>query len=383
MVMAESLFAGTERHDRAAFAAAVEIVGGSLSARAEQDRFEVGGSVLAARTGTLLELLAEVLTEATYPPEAVRADKERVAEEVVLAGSQPEVRAGEALRRRLYGSHPYATGMPTPEAVRAVGAASLRRLHDDVLRPKGSHLVLVGDLPADVLLGLAEESLARWLRAAGSQPTEIEPLPPVHRGPIQLVERAGAVQSNLRVASPAPRRTDRSWPAAMLANLVFGGMFSSRLVENLREDKGYTYSPHSGIGHGRAGSSLVVQAEVATEVTARALLEMRYELGRAATGGFSAEEIESARRYALGTLAFSTATQAGLAGMLAALAANGLGPAYLGTHGAALAALTADEVNVAASELLAPERMVTVVVGDSGRVLGGLSTLDAVDAVQG
>jgi predicted Zn-dependent peptidase len=383
MVMAESLFAGTERRDRAAFAAAVEMIGGSLSAHAEQDRFEVAGSVLAARTGTLLGLLAEVLTEAAYPAEAVRADRERVAEEVVLADSQPEVRAGEALRRRLYGSHPYSTGLPTPEAVRAVGATSLRRLHDDVLRAKGSHLVLVGDLPADVLLALAEEALARWLRAAGSQPTGIEPLPPVRRGPIQLVERAGAVQSNIRVATLAPRRTDPAWPAAMLANLVFGGMFSSRLVENLREDKGYTYSPSSGIGHARAGSSLVVQAEVATEVTAQALLELRYELGRAATGGFSAEEIESARRYALGALAFSTATQAGLAGMLAALAAGGLGPDYLAAHAAALAAVSAGEVNEAASALLAPERMVTVVLGDSGRVIDGLSTLDAVDAVPG
>src|SRR6185312_17477046 len=107
---------------------------------------------------------------------------------------------------------------------------------------------------------------------------------------------------------------------SQLATQVFGGYFSSRWVENIREDKGYTYGPHSLIEHAVAGSALVVAAEVATEVTGPALLETLYELGRLASLPPKDEELEQARQYALGTLQLGMSTQAGLAGLLSTYA---------------------------------------------------------------
>ena len=147
--------------------------------------------------------------------------------------------------------------------------------------------------------------------------------------------------------------------------MIFGGYFSSRLVENIRERKGYTYSPRSWIDHQPLGSVLTVQADVGTEVTAPALLEMRYELGRIATLPVSAEELDAARRYLIGTTALSTQTQSGLAEYLQALSLAGLGLDYLRDLPKRLEKVTVDEVRDAAAEYLAPARLPTVIVGDT------------------
>jgi len=146
------------------------------------------------------------------------------------------------------------------------------------------------------------------------------------------VHRPGAVQSQLRFSADALPRTDADYPAFQLANLVLGGYFSSRLVENLREDKGYTYGPHSRIEHDALASSLLLDADVRTEVTAPALLEVWYELGRMATLPVKPEELEDVRQYAVGSLALSIATQAGLASTLSALIGVGLGLDWLREH---------------------------------------------------
>ena len=148
------------------------------------------------------------------------------------------------------------------------------------------------------------------------------------------------MQSQLRLSAAAIPRTDRRYPALQLANLAFGGYFSSRLVENLREDKGYTYHASSSLEFDPYGAALLVETDCASEVTAAALLEMRYELGRVAVVPPSASELESARRYAIGSLLISMTTQAGLASTLAGLAGVGLSSAWVREHPQRLEAVT-------------------------------------------
>jgi predicted Zn-dependent peptidase len=378
MVLAESLFAGTMGRSRQELASAVERLGGSLGASYDGDRFVVGGSVLAANLPQMLDLYAEFLAEAAFAPAEVRADRDRVADETLISLTQPEVIASEALRRRLHGRHPSATGLPAPAALRRVSPAALRDLSSRVLSPVPAHLVVVGDLDAARTVRLVEERLGPWLSIAGSgEPVALPPLPEVRRGPVELVDRPGSVQSNLLTGLAAPARGDDWWPAASLANLVYGGLFTSRLVGNLRERNGYSYSPRSSIGHGRAGSTFVARADVGREVTAAALLEMRYEMARVAVSGIEDEELESARRYALGTLSFLTATQSGLAATLSSLAAVGIGPGYLTSHPAAIARATKAEVEEAARRLFGGPSG-TVVVGDAEAVGASLAAVDEV-----
>jgi predicted Zn-dependent peptidase len=175
-------------------------------------------------------------------------------------------------------------------------------------------------------------------------------------------------------------RTDPQWPALQLANIIFGGYFSSRWTENIREDKGYTYGPHSRVEHRMLGSTLTLEVEVDRDVTAPALLETYYELGRIASLPVTAAEVESVRDYAIGTLALSTATQSGLASTLAGLAAFGLGLDWLQEHPKRLLATTVEQVSAAATHFLAPSGFTSVIVGDAEKITGPLAGLGPVES---
>ncbi|GIM97900.1 M16 family metallopeptidase [Paractinoplanes toevensis] len=376
-LLSQALFTGTGTMSSVDIAAGLQAVGGGLSAGLDPDRLLVTGNALASGLDRMLEILASVLTDPAYPKSEVATERDRLVDHIQVALMQPGHVARTALLKRMYGNHPYAVQTPEPDQVRAVRPAQLRSLHADRVRPNGSVLVLVGDISPEKAIDAAEKALGSWT-GPGREET-VPATPPLEPGPLLLVDRPGAVQSSLRMALPAVSRTDPQYAPLQLANLVFGGYFSSRWVENMREDKGYTYGPHTSIEHYLAGSALLVAAEVATEVTGPSLLETLYELGRIASLPPGEEELEQARRYALGTLRLGMSTQAGLAGLASMYASFGLRLEHLREHSAALATATLDEVAAAASEFLAPSRAVTVVLGDAERVAAPLAALTTVE----
>ncbi|MGC4894129.1 M16 family metallopeptidase [Micromonospora sp. DT31] len=375
-MLAETVLAGTEAYSATEIAAELQKVGGGLAAGVDPDRLMLSGAGLVTGLDRMLDLLAEVLTGATYPADWVQTERDRLVDRIQVAQSQPAHLARTALLKRVYGRHPYAVQTPDPEQVRAVRPAGLRRLHAERVHPLGAVLVLVGDVAPERALDAAERALGGW-RGAGHV-AELPPAPPLEPGPLVLVDRPGSVQSSVRLALPAVPRTHPDHAALQLANLIFGGYFSSRWVENIREDKGYTYGSHSMVEHSVAGSLLIAGADVATEVTAPALLETTYELGRLATVAPKPDELEQARQYALGTLQLGMSTQAGLASLTSAYAGSGLRLDFLAEHAARLAAATVDDVAEVAARYLAPAGAVTVVLGDAERIADSLATLTPV-----
>ena len=377
-LLGDTLLSGTDRRTASQVASDLQALGGQLSASTDADRLGVGGSVLTTGLPGMLELLGEVLTGAAYPKREVDAERDRLVQELLIYRSQPGVAARETMLHRMYGEHPYGRDLPTTEQVQALTAAQVRALHAGRVAPEGSLLVLVGDLSPARTLALVERCLGGWDTTA--QQAQTPALPDVHPGPALLVDRPGSVQTTVRMAGPAPSRHDADHAAFSLANLVFGGYFSSRWVANIREDKGYTYSPHSQVEHPPAGSRLVLSTDVATEVTAPAVLETLYELGRIATVPVGQDELDQARRYAIGALALGTSSQAGLASTLSLLAAAGLGVQWLRDYPRALSAVTVEQVREAAGRWLAPSRLITVLVGDAEQVLDPLRTIADVEA---
>jgi predicted Zn-dependent peptidase len=348
----------------------LQSLGATLGVNVDADRLAFGGSVLLDGLAGLLELLGELLTSATFPKREVEGERERLVQELAIHRSSAGVIAREALFARLYGSHPYAQDLPESEDVEAIKPKQLRLLHATRVVPAGSIVTIVGDLTPARATAAVERALSGWTATGIDVP--IRDVPAQTGRPALLVDRPGAVQTTIRIGGAAPQRTDEDFAAASLANLVFGGYFSSRWVSNIREDKGYTYSPNSGLDHPLGGSRFVAGADVATAVTAPALVETLYELGRIATVRVSQEELDQARRYAIGTLALSTATQAGLAGMLSQLAASGLSIEWLREHPKALQAVTVDDVLEAGARWLAPRVLTPVLVGDTDTIADSL-----------
>jgi zinc protease len=379
-LLSQTLFSGTADMSTVEIAAELQKVGGGLSAGVDPDRLQISGNGLVSGVDRILDILATVLVGAAYPSDEVATERDRLADRIQVALSQPSHLARVALLKRIYAGHPYAVQTPQPADVHAVEPPDLRALHAERLHPAGSTLVLVGDLQPEQALDAAERALGGW--DGGGVPVQLPPTPPLQPGPLLLVDRPGAVQSSLRVALPAVGRTHPDHATLQLANLIFGGYFSSRWVENIREDKGYTYGPHALIEHSVAGSTLVVAAEVATEVTAPALLETWYELGRLASLPPKAEELEQARQYALGTLQLGMSTQAGLASLISTYAGFGLRLDHLAEHARRLAEATVADVAAAGATYLAPAKAVTVVLGDADRVETSLGALAPVERDQ-
>jgi zinc protease len=375
-VLAATLLTGTQRRDRVAMDTDLALVGGELAAGVDPERLAIGGNALASGFDTLLDVLADALTAAAYREEEIEGERARLVERIAVARSQPSVIAREALQRRRYGDHPFTRETPEAADVATVTVDEVRAMHRNSVLPKGSVLVFVGDVAPEVAVAKIGAALAGWTSEKSA--VELPDLPDVLGGDVLFVPRPGAVQSQLRLSAQAIPRADPRYPALQLANLVFGGFFSSRLVENIREDKGYTYHARSSLEFTVRGATLLVDADTASEVTAPALLEMRYELGRLGVVPPTAEEVETVRQYAIGSLLIATASQTGLASQLAALAPLGLGAEWLVEHPNRLKEVTADPITAAALEFFSPTRFTGVVVGDAAqlktlRSLGGVT----------
>ncbi len=376
-VLAATLLLGTGSRTREQVDAELAMVGGHLDASVDPQRFAITGSVLSTGLPVLLEVLAESLVEPAFRRHDVYGERDRLVEHLAIAASQPSVVARHHLQVRRFGTHAVTREMPDPGAVATVGVAALRSMQRKSLVPSGSTLVLVGDLDPTDTIGLVESALSSWVSTDSARVVQTPNA--VLGGPVEAFHRDGAVQSQIRLSAGALERTDPDYPAGQLANLIYAGYFSSRLVENIREDKGYTYSAHSSFEFWPARAAVTVSFDTTTASTAAALLEARYELGRLALNPPAAEEVESARNYALGTLATSLATQAGYASTLSSLAGLGLDVDWVREHPARLAAVTVDDVARVAATLLAPSSFTGVVVGNLEAIGASLVTLGGVE----
>jgi predicted Zn-dependent peptidase len=376
-LLAETILTGTGRRDRVAMDADLAMIGGELSTVVDPERLAIAGGSLAGGFPQLLDVLADSLTSAAYRESEVERERELMVERLALARSRPNVIAREALQRHRYGNHPFAREVPEAADVEQVTVGQVRELHDAAVLPRGSLLVVVGDIEPAAVLEQVRSAFSGWQSEASAK--VLPELPEVHGGNLKVVHRANAVQSQIRLSAQGIVRTDPRYPALQLANLTYGGFFSSRLVENIREDKGYTYHARSSFEFTPFGATMLVETDVASEVTAPALLETRYELARLGLVPPTESEVETVRQYAIGALLTSTASQAGLASQLVAVGSVGLDAEYLRNHPGRLAAVTREQVAEAALEFFAPDRFTGVVVGDAEALAPGLRVVGGVD----
>ncbi|GAB3284876.1 M16 family metallopeptidase [Parasphingorhabdus pacifica] len=375
-VLAETVLTGTERRDRVQVDKDLAAVGGALHAVVDPERLSFAGDALSSGAETLLEVLGDALTGAVYTEDEVAGERDRLVDRIAVARSQPRTIAREELQRHRYGDHPFVREVPQAADVAEVTAEQVRALHREAVLPRGSVLVLVGDLDPEQAVADVDRVLGGWRSEASAR--ELPALPLVRGGDVRLLHREGAVQSQLRFSAQALPRTDPGYAALQIANLAFGGYFSSRLVENIREDKGYTYGAHSSFEFTDGNGTVLVDADTASEVTAAALHEIRYEFGRLALVPPTESEMESARQYAIGGLLTSTSSQAGMASMLVSLASAGLGQDWLLAHPDRLRAVTVEQVAEAA-QFYAPTAFTGIVVGDANKLSEPLRALGGVE----
>lgn len=347
VLLGETILGGTAHRTARELTDAIAATGGALTASVDMDRLLISGTTHVDELDALLVLVAEVVTSATYPDDVVARQRVMAGHNAMAVRTLPAIRAFEALNDRLYGTHPYGLPSPSAEAISAVTADDLRTLHTAQVRPRGATLLLVGDV-RDEDAARVERALAGWTGAGG--PTSPHPVPKIVPGPVERIHDPLAAHALLRVVLPSVRRDHPDYAAVALANQIFGGYFSSRLVANLREDKGLSYAPKSEHVHVRAASLVLISVDSAQGEAA--LTEVLAELDRLPT--LTHDEVEHARRHLLGSLRVRGTTQPGVTNLLLDLVAQELGldlPRRLRDR---FAAVTRDDVAEAAARHLAP-----------------------------
>lgn len=372
----DSLTGGTERRSAVELAEALEGLGVNLRVSTGWDATTVGFTALADRLDRTMELLSEIVRTPTFPEDEVdRVRRQRLAA-IQQRRMDPGQLAADELERTLFPpGHPYRRPLSGElESVATLDRAAASDYARRRYRPDRSGFVLVGDLSSGQILDKAERHLLGW-SGSGETPPDLPEVALPSPRPIRLVHREGAVQSEIRIGHPGPRRGLDGEAELQVANAILGGSFTSRLNLNLREKHGFTYGVRSGFARRRQGGTFSVGTSVQTDVTVRALEETFFELRRFVAQGPTDEEVAQARDYLAGVFPLRMETAAQLATRLAELVIYDLPLDYHHRYRDRIRSVSTEGVHRAAREAVAPEAAAIVVVGDARELESPLRAL--------
>jgi zinc protease len=342
-------------------------MGADLSSGAGADTSVISFDGLVDHSNELLGLVSELALHASFPQEEFERERRQLVEGLRIERTTPSFLASERLRRVLFGSHPYGTISPTEEQAMSYAVEQMKEFYQRNYGPGNALLVMVGDFAPQSMLEQIEAAFGAWpggLAEAAPDP----PLPELPSRKVYLVHLPGSVQTQIVIGNRAITRKHPDWLRLTLANSIYGGAFNSRLVMNIREQKGYTYSPRSGAHPLRQHGYFSVGAAVRNDVVAAALTEIFYELDRMRSTPVGEEELDDARSYLTGVFSLGLATQDGLAGQLATATLEKLPDDYLETYRERVLKLTSEDVLEAARKYFDSAHAQIVIVGDRAQI---------------
>lgn len=343
-------------------------MGADLGTHAGADSSAISISGLAEFSGGLLELLSDLARSASFPEGEFERERRQKIEELKIERTTPGFLASDRFRRVLFGEHPYAVVTPTAEQVASYRREQLQEFYRRHYTPANALLIAVGDFASAQMMEQVEKIFGAW-GAPQPEPQFVQSPPPHTGRRVSVVHLPGAVQAQILLGNLAVTRHDRDWYRTVLANAIYGGAFHSRLVANIREQKGYTYSPRSGLNPLRQHGYFSVHAAVRNEVVAATLTEIFYEMDRIRSLPVTREELDSARNYLTGVFSLGIATQDGMLTQLSTQYLDRLPEDYLEKYREHIRALTADDVLAAARRHFDSANAQIVVVGDREQVL--------------
>jgi zinc protease len=356
-------------------------MGGSLSAAASQDYTSISVRGLSEFSPRLIELVADVAMNPTIPEDEVAILKQQHLQTVSQQKGSPQFLANRTFRAALFGQHPYARTSETEASLKAMDRAKLVAFHADHYRPNNAFLLIVGAIDPDATIAAAEKAFGGWARGEVASPPFAAP-PALSGRRVYFVQRPNSIQSSITLGNIAVKRSDPRWYELTLANTIYGGAFNSRIVRNIREEKGYTYSPASILtGFANAGFYRFA-ADVRNEVTGATLTEVFKEIDKLRAEGSDGAELQGAKSYLRGIFPIQTATQNGLSATLNNVYVFGLPKDYPETLRARIAAVEPAQVKSASATLFGSENSLIAIVGDWAKVkdqLAGFTNITFLD----
>ena len=352
---------GTTSQTAEAVAQTAARMGGSLNFSVTSDQTDVGGDVLGEFAPDMVRLIADVVRNPRLPASELDRIKANRLRQLSIAKSQPQALAQEKFSAVMFPNHAYGRLYPTEAMVQSYTVEQIRGFYAANFGAARAHLYVAGKFDATAVEAAVRSSFADW--KAGT-PAVANLATPKSGRAVYLIDRPKAVQSTIYLGLPIADPSSRDWEAIRVTNALLGGSFGSRITSNIRENKGYTYSPFSQLTSFPKSAYWVQQADVTTNVTGASLKEIFYEIGKLRTEAVPAAELKGIQNYLAGIFVLQNSTRQGIIDQLQFVRLHGLTEEFLTRRVANVYAVTPADVQRIMQTYIDPAKMPIVVVGD-------------------
>ncbi|XXF81354.1 pitrilysin family protein [Myxococcaceae bacterium GXIMD 01537] len=364
---------------------AIEFVGASFAVGVSEDSMSLHVTTPAEHFSQMLDVLGQLVREPSFPEKEVESARERVLAQFANDLDDPSAIADRAFTQAMWGDHPYGHDVSGTSAhVRTFTRADVVAFHRAHLVPKGAMLVVVGAVSPDVVAAEVARAFAGW-EGAPAIPDAAPPRPERlgRPGEVLLIDKPDQTQSQVRIGGPGFHLGHPDYFPSTAMNIALGGGFTSRLVNEVRVERGLSYGVSSYFDAMRAGGIYAISTFTKTESTREIIDVALGEVGKVREGGVTPKELKSAQTYLAGLYPLRTETNESIAGVIADMRLNQLGDDWVEKFRDRLRAVTPKQAAEAGARYCYPEKPTLVVLGHAAKVrplLEGLGPITVVPA---
>ena len=356
---------GTENQTAQQVAEAAARMGSTLETHAGKDQTKLGIDVLQEFAPDAVKLLADVAQHPRLPQSEIDRLKNDALRQIALQNSQPQTMAVVRFRKILYGDHPYAIVVPTEDDIKRLTIQDVKDFYAGNFGAQRAHLYIAGKFDAAAVKKAVAENFSSWSKGAARM-ENVPVLKP--QRVLDVTDRPGAPQSTLLVGLPVPPATSPDTVSLIVTNALLGGSFNSRITANIREAKGYTYSPRSELSRRYHDGYWAESADVTTQFTGPSLKEIFFEVTRMQKEPVTEPELKGIQNYLSGIFVIQNSNRSALIGQLENVDFQGLGENYLKTYVSKINGVTPAVVQKMTQDYIKPEEMTIVVIGDKAKI---------------
>jgi zinc protease len=360
---ASLLLSGTKNRTAAQIAEQVDFLGARLSAAGGDDFATVSLTVLKKDLAPALDLFQDVLLHPTFAAAEARRKVSQFKAALESEKDEPMVVASRAFLKKLYGPFPY--GYPvlgTPEGLSAIRRADLVAFHQRYYRPNNAVLSLVGDLTRDEARQWVAKTFGAWQEAPVA-PLKLPAIPPLDQRQVQVINK-DISQANIILGNLAIARKNPDFYAFQLMNYILGGGgFASRLLDDIRVNRGLAYSVSSSFAPGLESGPFTVTLETKNSSAAEAITQVVAQIQRIRAEPVAPEELQDAKSYFIGSFPRKMDSMSKRAWLLGYVEVYGLGLDYPWRYPELIRRVTPEDIQKVAQKYLHPEDYLLVVVG--------------------
>jgi len=363
---------GTEKRSSLEIAATAERLGGYLATSTDWNVSSISTGLVSRHLEAGLGLMGEVLSQPTFPEHEIERLRDRTLAELRRRRVMPSSLAARQFARALFGNAPYGRSvLGTRASVEGLTRSDVESFYRRHLTSAPLRLIAAGDFELEELHAGVRRLLSDLPSGASVPYPEVTAVEP--KGPrVFLVDRPGAMQTELRIGHLAVARSHPDFLTLAVMNSLLGGKFTSRLNLNLRERHGFTYGVRSSFARRMAPGPFTVSTAVGTETAGRAISEVRSELVRLREERPGVDELDETASYVLGVFPYTVQSLEGISNRLRELAVHSLPNDYWDGYPVEVAGVTVDDVQRVAREHLDPDRLTIVAVGPESELRGQL-----------